>query len=286
MQSKLFGTSEAVRGIIKTLCGFLYLAVIGMSTFVLTGWRYVLFTGVGVCIVLFVLAFIFLPKGNLVENEKKENEKKYSFGEILSNKGVWLTTLLILCAYVAWTLGNGYLTTYTTRVLGISQSLASTLGIIRSYIIVVAAGIVGGWFVDKFTYKGKAFICLFACIIAGYMLMFTTHKIVSVCVVITVVLSLLANIMKSTYWSVMGQAGIPIDMTASATGIISFIVFMPDFIIPTIAGSWLDAAEAAGNVEAGFNKIFILVIIFAAVGVAASLLMMKHTKNLEQSGAI
>ena len=49
-------------------------------------------------------------------------------------------------------MGNGYLTTYTVQVLNISPSLASTLGIVRSYIIVFLAGFLGGWVLDRFTF--------------------------------------------------------------------------------------------------------------------------------------
>ena len=87
--------------------------------------------------------------------------------------------------------------------------------------------------------------------------------------------------MKSTYWSTMGQAGIPMKMTAVATGVVSFIAFIPDFVIPPIAGAWLDKATAAGNVEAGFNKIFILLFAFSAAGLIMSVILTRQTKSLK-----
>ena len=78
----------------------------------------------------------------------------------------------------------------------------------------------------------------------------------------------------------MGQAGIPMKMTAVATGIISFIAFIPDFVIPTIAGKWLDTASEAGNIAAGFNKIFILLFVFSAIGILISLVLIKQAKAI------
>lgn len=278
-QSTLFGSSEATRGIIQTVCAFIYLGVMGIAASQALGFHYIQYAGTAVCLLLLVLAFIFLPKGNLNGETIEDDEEVYTMRDALKCKGVWIACLLIMCAFVSWTLGNSYLTTYSVRVLGISESVASTLGILRSYVIVFLAGFIGGWLVDKFTYKGKAFMLLFTCVIAATAAMVCTSKIVPVCIVVTMILAFIANIMKSTYWSTMGQAGIPMKMTAVATGIISFIAFIPDFIIPTIAGKWLDNASAAGNIAAGFNKIFILLFVFSVIGIFISIVLIKQAKN-------
>ena len=191
-----------------------------------------------------------------------------------------------MCAYISWTLGNDYLTIYTVQVLNVSESLASTLGIVRSYIIVILAGFLGGWLLDKFTYKGKGFIVLFSAIAIAIAAVMFSSKVVPVCIGLTLLIAFLANVMKSTYWSVMGQAGIPTKMTALATGFISLIVFLPDMIVPTICGIWIDTAAAAGNIEAGFNKIFILLIAFSLIGIIAGYILMRRTKAMEARGEI
>lgn len=279
-QSTIFGSSEATRGMIQTITAFVFLGIMNVAATPILGFKLVMLTGAAFTGVFLVLALIFLPKEGI--REESSGEEKYSLKDILKNKGVWLTIWVIMCAYVSWTLGNGYLTTYTVRVLGVSESVASTIGVIRSYVIVFLAGFIGGWVLDRFTYKGRGFLLLFASVIiviAGVML---TSKVVPVCVGLTLVLAFLANVMKSTYWSIMGQAGIPARMTAVATGIISFIAFIPDFIVPTLCGSWLDAATAAGDVAMGFNKIFILLIVFSVVGLIGAVMLTKQTKLLEK----
>lgn len=279
-QSTIFGSSEATRGMIQTITAFVFLGIMNVAATPILGFKLVMLTGAAFTGVFLVLALIFLPKEGI--REESSGEEKYSLKDILKNKGVWLTIWIIMCAYVSWTLGNGYLTTYTVRVLGVSESVASTIGVIRSYVIVFLAGFIGGWVLDRFTYKGRGFLLLFASVIiviAGVML---TSKVVPVCVGLTLVLAFLANVMKSTYWSIMGQAGIPARMTAVATGIISFIAFIPDFIVPTLCGSWLDAATAAGDVAMGFNKIFILLIVFSVVGLIGAVMLTKQTKLLEK----
>lgn len=63
--------------------------------------------------------------------------------------------------------------------------------------------------------------------------------------------------------------------------ILSFIAFAPDFITPAICGRWIDEASAAGNVSAGFTKIFILMIAFGIIAIIASFLLIKRTKKME-----
>ena len=284
VQSKLFGFSEATRGILQTLLGFAFLAIMGVAATPIIGFKTMLIVGAVVTGIFLGLGFIFLPKTEKEEKSEIAPEDKVTILDVVKNPGVWITIIILICAYSCWSFGNGYLTTYTVRVGGLSESTASTLGMIRSYVIVFVAGFFGGWFLDRFTYKGKAFIGLFGLSAAGFVLIMFTAKALAISICLTLLLAFIANIMKATYWSVMGQAGIPAKMTALATGFISLIIFLPDAVLPTIIGTWLSNAEAAGNIAAGFDKIFIMLAVFAIVGIIGSLLLVKRTKSIEKKG--
>ena len=247
VHSKLFGFSEATRGILQTLLGFAFLAIMGVAATPIIGFKTMLIVGAVVTGIFLVLGFIFLPKTEKEEKSEIAPEDKVTILDVVKNPGVWITIIILICAYSCWSFGNGYLTTYTVRVGGLSESTASTLGMIRSYVIVFVAGFFGGWFLDRFTYKGKAFIGLFGLSAAGFVLIMFTAK-------------------------------------ALATGFISLIIFLPDAVLPTIIGTWLSNAEAAGNIAAGFDKIFIMLAVFAIVGIIGSLLLVKRTKSIEKKG--
>ena len=284
-QSTLFGTNEATRGVIQTLCGFAFLAVFNIAATPLLGFRNVMLLGAAISGLFLVLAFIFLPKTPKEDTTVSDDEEKFSVMDVLKNKGVWITILIVMCAYASWTLGNGYLTTYTVRGLGVDETLASSIGMVRTYVIVFVAGFIGGWVMDKFTFKGNAFLLLFGltiALLAGIML---TDKVIPVCIGLTLVLAFIVNIMKCTYWSTMGQAGIPVKMTAMATGIISLIAFIPDFVLPPICGSLIESADAAGNIIEGFNAIFLICAAFSAVGLVAAYILKKQTKSLNAATA-
>ncbi|MBR0406345.1 MAG: MFS transporter [Eggerthellaceae bacterium] len=291
-QSTMFGSSEATRSVIQTLCGVAFLAVVGAAMSAAEGFRNLLLVGAGVSAVFLVLAIIFLPdhvephSKQAAQSENAGPEEKYTFVDVFKNPGVWLVTGVIMCCFIVQATGNGYLTTYTVQILQIDQSLASTLGILRSYVIAFLAGYLGGWLLDRFTYKGKVYLVGLAVAIAMLLGVIFTTPIIPLCVAMTLLLAFLANIMKATYWSTMDQAGIPNGMTALATGLISFIAFIPDFIVPTISGIWIDEATLAGTPEIGFYKIFIMLAVFAAVGIVFSFLLYRRTKKLEAAGEI
>lgn len=283
VQSKLFGFSEATRGILQTILGFAFLAIMNAAVSPILGFKTMLIVGAVITGVFLVLGVIFLPKSEKEENTEIAAEDKVTIMDVIKNPGVWIVIIILICAYSCWSFGNGYLTTYTVRVGGLSESTASTLGMIRSYVIVFVAGFFGGWFLDRFTYKGKAFIGLLGITAAGFILIMFTAKALAISIVLSLFLAFVANIMKSTYWSLMGQAGIPAKMTALATGFISLIIFLPDAILPTICGSWLANAEAAGNIAAGFNNIFIMLAVFGVIGAIGSILLVRRTKSIEKA---
>ena len=282
-QSKIFGSSEALRGVIQTLMGFAFLAIVGLAATEADGMKVLFLFGAGVCTVFFILALFFLPKTDVkTETHEVISETKYTVADVLKNKGVWITILVVMFAYLTWALGNAYMTTYTVQVLNISTTTASAIGIVRSYIIVLLAGVIGGFFMDKFTFKGKGFIILFVSIVAALIALLFSAKVIALSVFLTLVIAFLANVMKSTYWSIMDQAGIPIGMTGMATGIISFIAFLPDVFYGPILGKWLDDAKAAGDIAAGFNQIFILLIVCGVLGILSAMLLIKRTTDLKK----
>ena len=198
----------------------------------------------------------------------------------------WLCIFVIMCGYTLWNTANGYMGTYCTRVLNISPELSSTLSIIRSYIIVFVAGISGGIIMDKFSYKGKGMFWTFLATGVCVLAILFTSKIVAVCVVITVILAYLVNVLKSTYWSILGEAGVPLAMTGIATGIISFIALTPDIFVAPIISRFLAYGEAGGNVELGFNMMLVWMVVWAVLGVFSAILLKRRgvkTKQLEKA---
>lgn len=128
--------------------------------------------------------------------------------------------------------------------------------------VIFAAGVLGGILADKAKSRAIFISGLLGGIIVCAALLIFSSSLVTVAIVITMVMSFLYFTVKSVYYSVMGEGGIPLELTAAATGIISFIAYAPEAFMTTIMGSWIDADPVMG-----FNKIFIWMISFSVISI-------------------
>lgn len=285
-QGRLFGMSEGIRGIGQTAVAFLCLGVMGLFTGVAAGFRAALIIN-AVVFVLLMLAVIFIVpdfdkaslRGDRVVAQDAGVKKEGIFTIItktLKSPSTWICIFLILCGYTLWNTVNGYMGTYGTRVLGLSNELSSTISIIRSYIIVFVAGFTGGFIMDKFSTKGKgmfvAFLAAGVCAVG----VFLSAESVMVCVVVTIVLAYVVNVIKATYWSTMGEAGIPLATTGMATGVISLIALTPDIFVTPIVSQFLSYGESLGDIGIGFNLMLAWLVVWSVLGMGAALILKRR----------
>lgn len=282
-QGRLFGISEGLRGIAQTAVAFLCLFAMGLFASQGTGFRAVLLINAGVFALLAILVIIFVPdfeKNQVkISDEPKKAKEKGTIIKAFGNSSIWLCIFVILCGYTLWNTANGYMGTYCTRVLNISPELSSALSIIRSYIIVFIAGISGGIIMDKFTFKGRGMLWAFLLTGVSVLAIMFTSNIIILCVAVTVILSYLVNVIKSTYWSIMGEAGVPLAITGIATGIISFIALTPDIFVAPVISYFITVGEASGNINQGFTMMFIWMVIWAGLGILSAVLLERRGKK-------
>ena len=285
---RMFGMSEGFRGLGNFVISFGCLGLMGAFAEGVMGFRALLWLNVAVFVLLAVLVVIFIPK-NLGEVEGEEHEStgaiiKGMF-KLLGNPGTWICILLIACGYTLWNTCNGYLGTYCTRILNLDPSISSSLAIVRSYLIVFIAGVSGGIVMDKFKTKGQGFIFAYAFNAIVAALVFVTSGFQIVCVIVTLFVAYAVNVLKSTYWSILGDAGFTLEQTGTATAIISLIGLTPDIFTPAIIGQVLDTYEKAGNVEMGFNIMLAWMVAWALLGIVAGFLLKKRKQKLDRLAA-
>lgn len=280
-QGRLFGMSEGIRGIGQTVVAFVCLSVMGLFATVTAGFRMALVIN-AVVFALLMLAVIFVVPdfdGKRM-SDKGTGRKSPGLGAVvkttLKSSSTWICIFVIISGYTLWNTINGYIGTYGTRVLGLSNEVSSTLSIIRSYIIVFVAGFSGGFIMDRFSTKGKGMLLAF--LVAGLCVagVFLTSAAVFVCIIITIVLAYMVNVIKSTYWSIMGEAGIPLESTGMATGVISLIALTPDIFVSPIISRFLSYGEQRGDIEIGFNLMLLWLVVWSALGIIAALILKRR----------
>ena len=287
-QGRIFGLSEGLRGIGQTIAAFVCLGAMGLFATQATGFRALLWINVGIFALLLAAVIFLVPdfdqEGSKNADAAAKEKKGGSIVQTLFSSSTWICIFVILCGYTIWNTANGYIGTYCTRVLKLSTGLSSSLSIVRSYIIVFVAGLSGGFIIDKFKTKGKGMMTVFLLsAIAAAGILFTGNLTLTfVCIGITIILSYMANVIKATYWSILGDAGIPVASTGMATGVISLIALTPDIFVSPVISRFIRYGENLGKIETGFNMMLIWIVVWAALGIVASLILKRRK---EKSGA-
>ncbi len=275
-QGKIFGTSEAMRGVVSTVVGFIFIWILSLFASEMGGFRAIMIISAIVDVIFAVIAFMILPK-SLQKEEKDGNTdsgEKHTIIDALKLPGVWLAGLFIFSCYNVIMSGTNYLGTFTTQMLSIDPALSSSLATIRTYIITILAGVLGGIIADKFKSR-LIFLCYVLAIIAICAVATPfVSSLTWIAIVVTMVLALMYYIVKSTYFSILGDCGIPLAMTGIASGVVSFIGFIPDAFVTTMMGSWLDKDPVQG-----FNMIFMWMAAWAVVAIVLAGIIYRRSKK-------
>ena len=272
-QGRLYGISEGLRGIGQTVVATICLFVVASFASISIGFSILLIINAVVFILLMLAVMFIIPNDTVENNGEEKSEKSASVVGIISksltSSSTWICIFVIMSGYTLWCTANGYIGTYCTRVLGISANMSSTLSIIRSYVIVFLAGFTGGFIIDKFKTKGQ-----------GMMLVFLAATISAICIIVTIVLAYIVNVIKSTYWSILGDAGIPVESTGIATGIISLIALSPDMFVPIIISRFITYGENIGNIKLGFDLMLIWILVWSILGIVSGIILKRRKEKI------
>ena len=272
-QGSVFGYSEGIRAVAGLLINFAALGILGYYISSTCPLRYVLiFYGV-VYVIMGVAMFFLLPKDNKRENVATSLK---DYLNVLKVPGVWLVAILVLCAYSVQVAAE-YTTTYLTTVFGMGAVIAGIVATIRSYGIGIFSAPIIGKISDKVGSYTKTLIGLFAVeMILGAVLILIPGRqnFLILAIIVVLALATVYYAVRGVYYATMGEAGVPVAMTGTATGIISVIGYLPDAYENTILGSFLDKYEAGG-----FTYVFGTVVLFAALGIVMCLIIRAKGKR-------
>ena len=147
--------------------------------------------------------------------------------------------------------------------------------LIRTYILAIGLGIVGGIAIDRFKYRSR-FLVIFlaAAVVCCFALPGLTNHF-WVAIVVTMIISGINYMIKSVYYSIMDEALIPRELTGAASGIIGLVAYVPDAFIGSLVGSWLDKDPIGG-----FNNLFIYMGINGVLAILCAVIInRRYIKN-------
>lgn len=222
-----------------------------------------------------------------VEDDKKAASKevkaevapveKFKLSDILKlfkNKYVYLHGGIIFMGYaVFWTVY--YLGGFLETNIGVNPVSVSTIMVVVLWMRPVG-GIIGGFLADKIgktTTNGGALLGASICLLATALLPASAGQ--GVFYAIIVLLGIFLYAIRGTYWSLLGDAKIDALIMGTAIGVISFIGYLPDIILPQFNSFLFNTFGGNG----GYNAYFISSAVIGLVGVALVIVFGRLTKK-------
>lgn len=280
-QGSVFGYSEGIRAVASMIINFIALglyakveATTGLSSvLILYGVAYVL-CGVGI--------WFLIPSGTGSDDGHRPGFKDYL--AVLKVPAVWLVALLVMTAYSVQ-VASEYTTPYLNNVMMMGVVVAGVVGTIRSYGVGLFAAPIIGKITDKvkvpYSVSCMALLALEIVMTAILLIVPGEPSYVMVCIVVVLAFACFMYALRGVYYATMGEAGVPVSMTGTATGIISVIGYLPDTYMSLMIGDKLDKYPGA----AGYKYIFVYMIAFAAIAMVISFIINRMgKKNAAKAG--
>lgn len=288
-QGRMYGIFEALNGFASLLLSFIMsgiMAIAGKGDLV-TGFKSALACMGGLSLVSGLLVLFLMPKnaqyGSKPEEDTESNKitvKDYLHA--FKIPGVWIMAILVWC-YVTISAVASYLTPYSTDVLGMSATLAATIGTFRTYGCRLIGGPLGGYLADK-AFKSVAkeqLLGQLACLVTiGIFLVLPGGTSGGLLVVLLLLVGIAMFLCKGTYFSIQPEMGIPTHISATAVAIATFVGYIPDMFVHTMFGNWIDAYG-----DAGYTKILFYGVGTAVLGVIAAVWAIAQAKKVAKRNA-
>lgn len=287
-QGRLFGIFEGGRGIINSLHTALAIGIFAFITKKTT-------ENAGLKAVIMFYSIVTIASGIMIFFTIKDDTKSISTPEtneslltsslesivtILKLPTVWVITIIMSMSYV-FNISYTYFTPYATDVFKATAVFGSILALVAEVCRPIAS-LGAGFASDKIGRANVLMIgfVLLALGVLGIMLVPIDPKNT---IFLTVAAIIVYFGMYSNYgiiFSLMDEGDIPLELSGLAVGFISTIGYLPEVIVPIIAGRTLDKYSGV----TGYNLFFMFMIICAITGFIFSLIWSKkYSKKVKKT---
>lgn len=287
-EGRFFGILDGGRGVVEAL-----MASIGLAIFAATlgsgealadkqaALVSVIYLYSAIVFIASILIFIFVDDDKklaaISENtgERAESEKFHikDIGKLLTNKYVYLMGGIIFMGYsVFWTVY--YIGGFLQTNIGIDAVTVGTITVIVLWMRPVG-GFIGGFLADKIGRPKTISIAIGGGAVLLLVASMLPVSSASVFPVLMVGLGIFLYMIRGTYWSLLGMSKIDAAMMGTAIGLISFIGYLPDIILPQLnTFLWKTFGD-----QGGYNAYFIMSAVFGVVGIVILAVYSKLNKN-------
>lgn len=282
-QGKAFGIFEGGRGITNMIQSAL---VLGLFTLVASRFtdKIALSAVIAVYSVVNILLGIlvfFLYKEPTVETSETKPEVKKSLIDVKALKKVlkmpttWLQAIIIFCSY-AMCCSYFYITPYTTAVFGATVVIGAAMGYFSQYVRPVGC-FAAGFFADKFG-SSKILLISYGVMIIGTLgVILTPGRPSLIWMLLIFIAAIYASMYacQSMHFAIMEESDYPLEITGTATAIVTPLGYSVELFAPIIAGLCLDRWAGA----TGYKVFFGMLVGLAIIGFIATIIWLAITKE-------
>lgn len=284
-QGKAFGFLDGGRGLVGALFGLL--GVFLFSLFLTDSqtdlapakqaeaFRYVIYVSSAIVALIGIVVFFFLKTEKKSEITTLDKITFQNISTVLKLPVVWLLMIIILCAYVGYKITD-IISLYAKDVMLYSEVDAAQTGTFLLFIRpLVGVGI--GFLADRS--RGSIYLCLgFLLSIVGALFFASgilDENMDVLFFVSIVIIAVGVYAARVLYFAVMEEGRIPLALTGTAVGIISFIGYTPEIFAGPAIGYFLDTAPG----KEGHQQVFWMLTIFSVIGFIASYIFYRISKK-------
>lgn len=284
-QGKAFGFLDGGRGLVGALFGllgvYIFSVFIDADTIEVNAlqqqkaFNMVVYISSALVAVIGIIVFFFLKLKNEAEEIIREKITWQNIKSVLKLPSVWLLMVIILCAYVGYKITDIF-SLFAKDVMGFSEVEAAKTGTFLLFIRPIV-GVVIGFLADRsrasfYLIIGFLLSIFGALLFASGYVSENANLLFFLSIIITAVGVYAARVL---YFAVLQEGKIPLTLTGTAVGIISFIGYTPDIFAGPAIGYFLD--NWAGF--QGYKYVFIMLTLFAIIGLLASVFFWLLNRN-------
>ncbi|MCH4172320.1 MAG: MFS transporter [Lactobacillus sp.] len=225
----------------------------------------------------------YVPKNGIATQKTTSNGAKAwealkGLLKVLTMPKIWLAAITALTIY--WSYINLiYTVPYLQAVFHISQTQASLFGIINTGGMGVLAGVISGSLSD-YVFKSSTkmmFVALGLTLVAllATLLLPKDANMLWPSILLLLVFSFAIFLAKSIMLTPITEAGVPKDYVGSSMSVGSFAAYAPVFWAYSLNGHIIDVNKPV----AAYQRIFLISVIVAAVGVVAAFVLMLVSRQ-------
>ncbi len=244
--------------------------------------RTTIFVYTAACGVAAAFAWFLIPAG--APGPRGDGWQRPARGQLAAvarMPAVWLQAVVIIAAYCTFK-GVDYYSQFARDVWGWSDVGSAGLSAFSSWMRPVAA--IGAGFLADRLQSSRVVIGCFVLTAAAYVsFIFATPAAAAGWLlwanVLTSGLGLFA--LRGIYFALLEESAVPLHLTGTAVGVVSFIGYTPEIFMPLLGG-WLIDRWAGG--ATGYNVLFSFLCAVSAVGIVAAVMLRRLRERNAPAG--